>query len=493
MNWHLLPVKKIDELLGSSVHGISSARAEEHLARYGPNILEEKKKKPAWRLFLDQFADFMIVVLMAAAVISGLIGDLTDTIVILTIVFANAIIGFVQEYRAEKAIDALRQMAAPTATVIRDGHPAQIPAAGLVPGDVAVLDVGNVVPADVRLFEVHTLQVDESSLTGESSVTEKHADLLDGADIPLGDRKNMAYKGSNITHGRARGIVVATGMNTELGNIARMLQEADTKTPLQKRLAAFGKNLSYIILLICVVVFAIGYLRGENPLLMLLTAISLAVAAIPEALPAVITIALALGAKRMVRQKALIRNLPAVETLGSVTYICTDKTGTLTINKMTVQEVLCGDTVIPANELQNHREDESVQLLLKAMALCNDVAESHNGDAIGDPTEIALARAAKDQLLLKKELEQTWPRVAEIPFDAERKRMTTIHRNGTSFIAFTKGALDGLLDTGAGPDAPEKEQWTKRGDVMAEQGLRVLGFATRTLTELPKEISPETI
>ena len=493
MNWHLLPVKKIDELLGSSVHGISSARAEEHLARYGPNILEEKKKKPAWRLFLDQFADFMIVVLMAAAVISGLIGDLTDTIVILTIVFANAIIGFVQEYRAEKAIDALRQMAAPTATVIRDGHPAQIPAADLVPGDVAVLDVGNVVPADVRLFEVHTLQVDESSLTGESSVTEKHGDLLDGADIPLGDRKNMAYKGSNITHGRARGIVVATGMNTELGNIARMLQEADTKTPLQKRLAAFGKNLSYIILLICVVVFAIGYLRGEDPLLMLLTAISLAVAAIPEALPAVITIALALGAKRMVRQKALIRNLPAVETLGSVTYICTDKTGTLTINKMTVQEVLCGNTVIPANELQNHRDDEGVQLLLKAMALCNDVAESQNGDAIGDPTEIALSLAAKDQLLLKKELEQTWPRVAEIPFDAGRKRMTTIHRYGTSFIAFTKGALDGLLNTGAGPDAPEKEQWAKQGDVMAEQGLRVLGFATRTLTELPKEITPENI
>ncbi len=493
MNWHLLPIKKIDELLGSSARGISSAHAEEHLARYGPNVLEEKKKKPPWRLFFNQFADFMILVLIAAAIISGLMGEITDTMVILVIVVVNAVVGFVQEYRAGKAIDALRQMAAPNATVIRDGHPAQIPATNVVPGDLAVLEAGNVVPADIRLFEVHNLQVDEASLTGESFVTEKNSDLLSGIDIPLGDRRNMAYKGTYITYGRAKGIVVATGMNTELGNIARLLQENDTATPLQKRLSVFGKNLSYIIMLICLVVFTMGYLRGEEPLLMLLTAISLAVAAIPEALPAVITIALALGAKRMVRRKALVRNLPAVETLGSVTYICTDKTGTLTINKMTVQEVYSDGTVIPAKELQYYREDESVQSLLKAMALCNDVAEGHDGNSIGDPTEVALSMTAKDHKLLKKELERTYPRVAEIPFDSERKRMTTIHSDGTSFVAFTKGALDGLLEVTAGLDRRGKDQWTSRGDLMANKGLRVLGFATRAFSELPEQITYETI
>ncbi len=493
MNWHLLPVKKIDELLGTSARGITSAHAEEHLARYGPNVLEEKKKKPLWRLFLDQFADFMILVLMAAAVISGLIGEITDTIVILAIVFANAIIGFVQEYRAEKAIDALRQMAAPNATVIRDGHPEQIPSALLVPGDVAVLEAGNVVPADIRLFEVHNLQVDESSLTGESVVTEKHSELLSGADIPLGDRRNMAYKGTYITYGRANGIVVATGMNTELGNIARLLQEDDTRTPLQKRLAAFGKNLSYIILLICVIVFGFGYLRGVEPWLMLLTAISLAVAAIPEALPAVITIALALGAKRMVRRKALVRNLPAVETLGSVNYICSDKTGTLTINKMKVQEVFAENTVISAHDLQHYRENGNVLWLLKAMALCNDVSEGNDGNAFGDPTEIALSLTARDHLLSKKELEIQYPRVAEIPFDSGRKRMTTIHRNGSSYVAFTKGAFDGLLEITTELDRPEKEQWTRQGDAMAATGLRVLGFAMKTFAELPVEITPATM
>jgi len=493
MNWHLLPIKKIDELLGSSARGISSAHAEEHLARYGPNVLEEKKKKPPWRLFFDQFADFMILVLIAAATISGLMGEFTDTAVILVIVVVNAIVGFVQEYRAGKAIDALRQMAAPNATVIRDGHPAQIPAASLVPGDLAVLEAGNVVPADIRLFEVHNLRIDEASLTGESFVTEKSGDLLTGVDIPLGDRRNMAYKGTYVAYGRAKGVVVATGMNTELGNIARLLQENDTATPLQKRLSVFGKNLSYIIMLICLMVFVMGYLRGEKPLLMLLTAISLAVAAIPEALPAVITIALALGAKRMVRRKALVRNLPAVETLGSVTYICTDKTGTLTVNKMTVEEVYSDSTLIPSAELQRYREDGSVQNLLKAMALCNDVAEAHDGNSIGDPTEIALSITAKDHKLLKKELELTYPRVAEIPFDSERKRMTTIHRDGTSFVVFTKGALDGLLEITAGLTGREKEEWTSRGDLMANKGLRVLGFATRTFAELPKEITQETV
>ncbi|MBV6440996.1 MAG: cation-translocating P-type ATPase [Haliscomenobacteraceae bacterium CHB4] len=493
MNWHVLPLKKIYELLDSSALGITSLSARGRLAQYGLNELEEAKKKPWWQLLLRQFADFMILVLVAAAIVSGILGDITDSIVILVIVVVNALIGFVQEYRAEKAMAALRQMAAHNATVIRDGQPAHIPASQLVPGDVVAIEAGNVVPADTRLFEVHNLRVEEASLTGESYAVEKHHEILSGADIPLGDRRNMAYKGTYVTYGRAKGIVVATGMNTELGNIARMLQEEDTGTPLQKRLAAFGKNLSYIILLICAVYFGVGYLRGEEPLLMMLTAISLAVAAIPEALPAVITIALALGARRMVRQNALVRRLPAVETLGSVTFICTDKTGTLTVNKMTVEEIFAGDAVFPVRQLKQRKKDEQIQWLLKAMALCNDVAESGDGKDIGDPTEIAFSVAAKNHAFLKQELEKTYPRVAELPFDSERKCMTTIHRDGDGFVAFSKGALDVLLGKAVGLSKEEKERWAEEGDAMADKGLRVLGFAMRRLTELPDDITHATM
>lgn len=491
MNWHSLPLKKIHELLGSSPSGLTSVHAREHLAQYGPNELEEGKKRPWWKLLLHQFTDFMILVLMVAAVVAGLVGDATDAIVILIIVFVNAIIGFVQEYRAEKAMDALRHLAAHTAVVVRDGQPSHIPAVELVPGDVVLLEAGNVVPADVRLFEVHNLRVEEASLTGESEAVEKHRDVLSGDDLPLGDRKNMGYKGTFVTYGRAKGMVVATGMNTELGKIARMLQEEDTETPLQKRLTVFGKKLSYIILLICASYFTLGYLRGEPPLLMLLTAISLAVAAIPEALPAVITIALALGARRMVRQNALVRRLPAVETLGSVTYICSDKTGTLTLNRMAVQEIFSGDALIPLSELHRYQEDEQTQWLLRAMALCNDVAESDDGQPLGDPTEIAFSVAARDHLFVKKNLEKDYPRIAELPFDSDRKCMTTIHRDGTGFVAFTKGALDVLLEKTTQPS--EAKKWAKQGDEMAGKGLRVLGFAMRRFEQLPIEITHETI
>ncbi|MBK9335375.1 MAG: cation-translocating P-type ATPase [Lewinellaceae bacterium] len=493
MNWHLLPLTEIRALLDATEKGLTTTQATERLGQYGPNELEAKKKVPLWRVFLRQFSDFMILVLMAAAVISGIVGDLADTIVILTIVLANAVIGFVQEYRAEKAMDALKKMAAQSASGLRDGHSAQIPATGLVPGDVVTLEAGNIVPADIRLFEVHNLQVEEASLTGESHPVDKHADTLTGHEISLGDRRNMAYKGTNVTYGRAVGFAVATGMNTELGSIARMLQEDEQATPLQKRLTAFGKNLSYIILLICVAYFGFGYLRGEPPMLMLLTAISLAVAAIPEALPAVITIALALGARRMVRGKALVRRLPAVETLGSVTYICTDKTGTLTLNKMAVQEISTGADRFPPDAVTPDT-DERTAWLLRAMALCNDVTEADNGAPIGDPTETALYEAAKNQWFAKNDLEQTdFPRVAEIPFDADRKAMTTIHRHGSVYIAFTKGALDVLLDktTGLAPD--EKKRWMQQGDTMAETGLRVLGFAMRRLPELPAEMAHQTL
>ena len=340
MIWHQKDITSVFEELHSSVHGLSLEEAQKRLEQYGPNELTEKRKKSPFMMFLDQFRDFMILVLIAAAIISGFIGEPSDTIAIIVILVLNAVIGFIQEYRAEKAMAALKKMAAPSATVIRNGTPETIAASQLVPGDFVMLEAGKIVPADMRLFEAAQLKVEEASLTGESVPVEKHIKTLPDENLPIGDRKNTAYKGTVVTYGRGSGIVVATGMNTELGRIAALLQEgAEVKTPLQKRLAAFGRKLAIAVLIICAVVFGIGIMRGEPPLLMLLTAISLAVAAIPEALPAVVTISLALGAKKLAKQNALIRKLPAVETLGSVTYICSDKTGTLTLNKMTVEEV----------------------------------------------------------------------------------------------------------------------------------------------------------
>ncbi|MDD5153998.1 MAG: HAD-IC family P-type ATPase, partial [Desulfovibrionales bacterium] len=358
MRWHQKKTGEVIEDLGSSLKGLSPDEAEKRLREYGPNELKEKKKKTPFMMLLDQFKDFMILVLMAAAVISGIIGEPSDTIAIVVIVILNAILGFTQEYRAEKAMAALKKMAAPTATVIRNGTPENIPASRLVPGDVVLLEAGKVVPADLRLTEAAQLKVDEAALTGESVPVEKHTKALHDELLPIGDRKNMAYKGTFVTYGRGVGIIAATGMDTELGKIATMLQEEEeVKTPLQKRLTTFGRKLAIAVLAICAIVFTVGIMRGEPVFLMLLTAISLAVAAIPEALPAVITISLALGAKKMVRQNALIRKLPAVETLGSVTYICSDKTGTLTLNKMTVEEIYVDGKVVTSDGLRVMSQD----------------------------------------------------------------------------------------------------------------------------------------
>jgi len=443
MRWHQKKIDEVIEDLGSSLKGLSSEEAEKRLQEYGPNELKEKKKKTVFMMFLDQFKDFMIIVLMAAAVISGIIGEPSDTIAIVVIVVLNAVIGFVQEYRAEKAMAALKKMAAPTATVIRNGTPENIPASQLVPGDVALLEAGKVVPADLRLTEAAQLKVEEAALTGESVPVEKHTKALHDELLPIGDRKNMAYKGTFVTYGRGVGVIAATGMDTELGKIAAMLQEEEeVKTPLQKRLATFGRKLAIAVLAICAIVFTVGIMRGEQVFLMLLTAISLAVAAIPEALPAVITISLALGAKKMVRQNALIRKLPAVETLGSVTYICSDKTGTLTLNKMTVEEI-CVDGQLAKTEDKkliglkdknflvsqplNLSTPQPLPLLMTALALSNDSRPDSGGNIIGDPTEIALYNIARDNGFDKKELEGDFPRVAEIPFDSDRKCMTTFH------------------------------------------------------------------
>jgi len=340
MNWHSLGKEKVFEVLDTSVNGLSSDEASIRLAKYGFNRLEEKKKKPAWVIFLTQFKDFMILILAAAAIVSGIIGDITDTAIILVIVVLNAVIGFVQEYRAERAMELLTKLAVPHVSVVRNREVVNIDSTLLVPGDLVLLEAGVIVPADLRLMETHLLQIDEAMLTGESFPAVKNSRALHEDHDSLGDRLNMAYKGTLVAKGRGNGIVVGTAMETEIGQIARLLHQEKSVTPLQRRMNEFGKNLSYIILVICLILFGVGLLRGEKPLPMLLVSISLAVAAIPEALPALITIALARGAKQLARNNALIRKLPAVEALGSVTFICTDKTGTLTQNKMSVMKVI---------------------------------------------------------------------------------------------------------------------------------------------------------
>ena len=504
MNWHQQKTDEVMQKLGSSAQGLSADEVRTRLLEHGPNELTETARKTVLMMFLDQFKDFMILVLIAAAAISGIIGDASDTIAIIVIVVLNAVIGFVQEYRAEKAMQLLMKMSAHSALVIRDGNPVTIPATQLVPGDVVILETGRIIPADMRLIEAARLKVEEATLTGESLPVEKHVEPLPDEHLPLGDRKNMAYKGTVVTYGRGTGVVTATGMGTELGKIATLLQNGEeVRTPLQKRLATFSRKLALAVLAICVVIFTVGVLRGEPPLLMLLTAISLAVAAIPEALPAVITISLALGAKKMVAQNALIRKLPAVETLGSVTYVCSDKTGTLTLNKMTVEEVYTDGMLLSADKVEPGSNPE----LFTALALSNDANSDASGTMLGDPTEIALYAVAKLYGFDKKILEQDFPRIAEIPFDSDRKCMTTFHSipadspfktvGEGSCVSFTKGAIDALLDkaaslvtvAGAAPiDAGELEKVNER---MAADGLRVLGIAMRAWESLPTDMSPE--
>jgi Ca2+-transporting ATPase len=487
MNWHLLPLSEISRLLNTYPSGIDNISAAQRLEEYGKNQIIDKRKNTVFRMLLHQLSDFMILILIAAAVISGIVGDVIDTVIILAIIVLNAAVGFIQEYRAEKAMEALKLMAATNARILREGRTIDIPATDLVPGDVVMLEAGNIIPADIRFFETHQIKVDESTLTGESHNVEKNPNELPEGDYPLGDRINMGFKGTFITNGRALAYVASTGMNTELGRIAKMIQTDETTTPLQKRLAAFGKRLSVVILIICTVIFVIGWLRGENILTMMLTSISLAVAAIPEALPAVVTIALAFGAKRLVKSNALIRKLPAVETLGSVTYICSDKTGTLTLNKMTVQEVF---------ETEDNKTNPlfiNSNALLNAMALNNDVSKNKDGNWLGDSTEVALVQYAFNNNFERENIEIQFPRIAELPFDSSRKCMTTLHKTEHGIIAITKGAVDvlfGKLNLEQKLFIPEFES---KVNEMAKKGYRVLGYAIKTFPSLPENIDADEI
>ena len=515
----------IESLATDGQAGLTPAEAQRRLAEHGPNELVERGLKSPWLILWEQLTGLMVLILIVAAVVSGALGDWKDAIAILAIVVLNAVLGFSQEFRAEKAMAALKQLAVPTVKVRRGGHVVEISASELVPGDIVLLETGGLVPADGRLLESVNLRVEEAALTGESEPVEKHARVLDRPELTVGDRLNMVYMGTVVTYGRGVAIVTATGMDTELGRIAELIQTVEREpTPLQRRLEQLGKGLAVAALGIVAVVFILGLLRGEDWQLMLLTAISMAVAAVPEGLPAVVTIALALGAQRMLKRQALIRKLPAVETLGSVTVICSDKTGTLTENRMTVTVLdVLGETqqvdtllrrgipVADAELLPGERPSvRSLGLLAKAAALCNDASLEPTPEggyqAVGDPTEGALVVAAAELGLVKSELDLRWPRVGEVPFTSERKRMTTVHRVGVTsdetdapwccgtYVAFAKGAVDSLLDIServwsGDEDLPLNDELRERildaNDRLAGQGQRVLGVAFRPLYEEP--------
>lgn len=503
--WHVLDVgKTLEQFQVDIEHGLSSDTVSARLIRDGYNEIIERARHSVLNIVIRQFSDFMILILIVAAIISGIIGSPHDAIAILVIVILNALVGATQEYRAEHAIAALKMMAAPEARVLRNGEETTISASEVVVGDLVYLEAGNVVPVDLRLIDVENLEIEEAALTGESLAVGKSTEPLPDVDAPLGDRQNMAYKSTQVTRGRALGITVAIGMATELGKIASLLQQQRSiKTPLQKRLTRFGRRLALIVLAICALIFLVGFLRGEPVMLMFLTAVSLAVAAIPEALPAVITVSLAIGAKKMSHQRTLVRNLPAVETLGSVTFICADKTGTLTKNKMQLEQLIVGEHEYSAfpSEAKNSGPWE---LIGQALALNNDIRPVSTTDAdiqlAGDPTELALYLAAQENGFDKIALEHNLPRIAELPFDSERKRMTTLHKvSHDQIIAFTKGAPESVLPHCHqqvyldGEQALDPDALLEYANNFAEKGYRILALAYRYFPDLPEPLNDETV
>ena len=522
-----LPADEVVRALHTDpARGLTREEAAERQRRYGPNALQEAPRPGFWALLLRQFKNFLVIVLIVASLISLFLGEFVDAAAIMAIVVLNAALGVVQESKAEEALAALKKMTAPEATVLRDGRAQPIPAVELVPGDIVVLEAGDLIPADLRLTEAVNLRIEEAPLTGESVAVEKDARALLDEAATLGDRRNSAFLGTTATYGRGRGIVVATGMATQIGRIAEMIQSFDEeKTPLQQRLDQLGKWLGIGALGICGLIFAVGLFEGRNALEMFLVAVSLAIAAVPEGLPAVVTICLALGLQRMLRRHALIRNLPAVETLGSATAICSDKTGTLTQNEMMVvrlhadgKDILVGGhgyepegAFLLDGKETSPRDDQTLELLLTAAALCNDARlerDLHEGEPgtswsmVGDPTEGALVVVAAKAGLWQEALAEEHLRLAEAPFDSERKRMTTVHphQNTAPYVAYVKGAPDILLDLSSsvlrgGEAVPLsegiREEVLRHNREMARQALRVLAIAYRELAVLPDNPSPE--
>jgi len=448
-------------------HGLSHEEAGRRREQYGANLIQNAKRKSPLRILLAQFTDLLVLVLIGAALIASFLGESHDVIAIVAIVLLNATLGFTQEYRAERAMEALKALATPQARVKRLGEIVSVPAFDLVPGDIVLLEAGNLVPADLRLLETASLRIDESTLTGESAPIDKMTASIPADRLPVADQRNMAFRGTLVAAGRATGVVVTTGMETQLGNIARLLkEEVEVRTPLQKRLAVFAKRLALVVIALCLIIFVVGLARGEEPVLMFLTSLSLAVAGIPEALPAVVTVALALGARTMIRNKALVRKLPAVEALGSVTFICSDKTGTLTENRMQARGLRVADA------------DRAI--MLKAIALNNDVIVGHDGKLQGDPTETALFKTALDEGFDKRQLEREFPRVAELPFSSERGLMTTIHESGAHHIVYSKGAPEKIFPL-CSVDLSKQHAAVEE---MAREGLRVLAVASRELEHI---------
>jgi len=493
------PEEVLQELMVDPTTGLTNAEAEKRLAKHGPNKLKGKPKKSVFALFLGQLQDMLIYVLLASSFITILIGEYVDAIIILLVVVLNAVIGVVQEFKAEKALEALQQMTTPKALVRRDGEVKEVSSEELVPGDIVLIDAGRYIPADLRLIDSANLQIEESALTGESVPVDKNAAALyDDPKTPLGDQSNMAFMSTLATYGRGEGVVVATAMETEIGKIAKILDEDNEEmTPLQKRLDELGRFLGFLAIGICALIFIIAIFQKRDIFDMFLTAISLAVAAIPEGLAAIVAIVLALGVTRMSKINAIVKRLPAVETLGSVNIICSDKTGTLTQNKMAVVRHYTlhnlKDVAVSATDLQATNDETE---LIKTLVLCSD-ATYENGEGTGDPTEVALLVLGQKYKLTKKDLNAKHPRVAEKPFDSERKLMSTLNVEGKGYRVHTKGALDNLLQITThalvdGKVVPLTEElkaaYLKVADEMAGDALRVLGAAYKDVAQV---IAPE--
>ncbi len=503
--WFNKTVEEVEKELGTSLNnGLSSEKVQTQREKTGYNELQEKKKDSLFKKFMAQFKDFSIIVLIIAAIVSGIVGvaegeGITDTVIILIVVLLNAVIGVVQESKAEKSLEALKKLSAHAAKVIRDGKEQVIPARELVPGDIVIIETGDYVSADLRIIEAVNLKSQEASLTGESVPVEKDSKAIEGNEISIGDRINMLFSSSLITYGRGKAIVVETGMHTEVGKIAGMINSTEKQeTPLQRRLNNLGKTLGIAALVICAVIFGIGLFQGKDLIDMFMTAVSLAVAVIPEGLVAVSTIVLAIGVQKMVKKNAIVKKLPAVETLGSSTVICSDKTGTLTQNKMTVERIFCNDETIDVDKV-NKTEDFN-KLVYNCM-LCNDTRVLENGELAGDPTETALVDMA-----LKLEYTQNVytenKRVEEVPFDSERKLMTTVNENNGKYTVYTKGGVDELLRICnsylyKGEIKTDLSQYAnsirEHNENMAKEALRVLAFAYKEIDHMPSKEEMKTI